>query len=296
MTYPPAGQAEENTLTMQPRWWQALNPAIYLISVLPLFGVLLLAENHAWVEGVAIATLAVVLLQHAINLFNDVSDWQLGADTHKFDSWVRVFAGNTRPVFLQGMISAVVGMALGLLVLSWSGQYWILLVAVPMILLGYLYNAGKKPLSYTVLGEWVTGLCYGPGVFGCLYLVGTGELTPPGIAGMVTFASLAMALLLSHQPPQIETDAEAGKRTFAVRYGKVTTCNTVLLLLLIAVVSFTAALWLAGCASCAAVFISLSAVAAVFSLHDSINPKSVLLTSSMVFVCTMLVSAISPLI
>jgi 1,4-dihydroxy-2-naphthoate octaprenyltransferase len=242
-----------------------------------------------------VATLAVVFLQHAINLFNDVSDWKLGADTHKYDSWVRVFSGNTRPVFWQGVLSAVAGAVLGLLVLALSDKFWILYIATPLVLLGYLYNAGSRPLSYTVLGEWVTGLCYG-GVFACLFLLDNGELTLSGIAGMITFACVAMALLLSHQPPQIDTDRAAGKHTFAVRYGKAITLKSVQALLLVAVTAFAVALWLVDCGACAGVFISLSAFVAISSLRDVINPKSVLLSATLVFVFTLVVSFISPLI
>ena len=296
MGYPQADRAENATLTVQTRWWQALNPAIYLVSVLPFFGVYLITEGAFWIEGVALATMAVVLLQHAINLFNDVSDWQLGADSNKQDSWVRVFDGNTRPVFWQGVSSTLLGVGLGLLVLGQSGKYWILYIAMPMVLLGYLYNAGSRPLSYTALGEWVTGLCYGPGVFGCLYLLGNDQLTPASIGGMVTFACLAMALLLSHQPPQVDTDRNAGKHTFAVRYGVTATVNGVRLLLMIAVIAFALSLWQVDCGACAIVFVSLSAYAAVSVLRDAINPKSVLFAASLVLLFTLVVSVISPLI
>ena len=37
--------------------------------------------------------------------------------------------------------------------------------------------------------------------------------------GAIAFAALAVCRLLSHQPPQIETDRQAGKQSFAVRYG-----------------------------------------------------------------------------
>ena len=60
-----------------PRWWEALNPPVYLVSILPGLGVWLLARtggNESYV--LAAATLAVVLLQHMINVLNDVSDPQ----------------------------------------------------------------------------------------------------------------------------------------------------------------------------------------------------------------------------
>lgn len=179
-----------------------------------------LADSQAlWINGLILSTIAVVLLQHAINLFNDVSDWRLGADTEKMDSWVRIHQQKMSVVQAHGAISFLAGGLLGLAVLIVSAQQWILIYAAPLVVLGFLYNAGKRPLSYTSMGEWVTGLCYGPGVFGCLWLVAGQAISITAILGMAAFAALSVALLLSHQPPQIETDRRAGKHSFAVRYG-----------------------------------------------------------------------------
>ena len=222
------------------KWWQVFNPAIYLISILPAIAVIVLAgENPVWKQGLIFSTLAVVLLQHAINLFNDVSDWNLGADTEKMDSWVRVHNGNTRPVTIHALISFFIGGLIGLSVLILGHKLWIVIIALPLIGLGYLYNAGKSPLSYNWMGEWVTGLCYGPGVFGCLWLAAGLEFNLSALIGMLAFAALAVSLLLSHQPPQFETDRRVGKKSFCVRYGKQKTCQ-------VSVWLFTAALLLIG--------------------------------------------------
>ncbi len=213
------------------RWWHIFNPAIYLISILPAIAVIVLAgQTPVWTQGLALSTLAVVLLQHAINLFNDVSDWNLGADTEKMDSWVRLFDGDTRPVNLQAFISFFSGGIIGLSVLFIGDKLWIVIIALPLIGLGYLYNAGKSPLSYTWMGEWVTGVCYGPGVFGCLWFVAGQPFNLTAVAGMLAFAALAVSLLLSHQPPQIETDRQVGKKSFCVRYGTQKTCQVSVLL------------------------------------------------------------------
>ncbi len=201
-------------------WREALNPPIYLVSVLPGLAVPALAHSSVpHVVGLALATVAVVLLQHAINLFNDAADWRLGADVDKVDSWVRVHDQRAEIAVWHGAISLVVGGLLGVGLLWAQQQLWLIAVALPLVGLGYLYNAGPRPLSYTHLGEWVTGICYGPGVFGCLWLVAGLEFGTGMLLGAIGFGALAMALLLSHQPPQIDTDRRAGKRSFAVRYG-----------------------------------------------------------------------------
>lgn len=261
-------------------WREALNPPIYLVSLLPGLGVPLLAPHPVErTTALALATVAVILLQHAINLFNDAADWRLGADIEKYDSWVRVH-GSPQAAVWHGVLSLLAGGVLGMAVLAQQAQWWILLIALPMVGLGYLYNAGSRPLSYTHLGEWVTGICYGPGVFGCLWLVAGLQPSLAMLAGMTAFAALAMALLLSHQPPQIETDRRAGKRSFAVRYG-VRRTEMVARLLFV--------LFLAACSSVLLVSAGLpvrllaglvALVLVVTLLQVMVNPKRILLAAS----------------
>ena len=132
---------------------------------------------------------------------------------------------------MHGWVSFVAGGLLGLVTLVWLEKLWIMLIALPLIGLGYLYNSGQKPLSYSRSGEWVTAICYG-GVFSCLWLVSSQELGSAIILGSLSFGSLAVALLLAHQPCQIDTDCRVNKRTFAVRFGKEKTYQMVRVLFL----------------------------------------------------------------
>ena len=245
------------------RWWQALDPPIYLISILPGAAVWLLTgvEGRRLAE-VAAATLAVVLLQHAINVLNDVSDWRLGADLDKRNSWVRFHGETPRVASLHGFASLALGALLGLAVLIAADKTWIAPVAAPLVLLGYLYNSGSRPLSYTHLGEWVTGLCYGPGVFGCLWLLAANRPVAVGVLGSIAFFALSVALLLSHQPPQIASDRRAGKLSFAVRYGARRTYLGAKLLFLLFLLTFGLALSSSTADSASRIIYDVSAVIA----------------------------------
>ena len=277
-------------------WRLALNPPIYLVSVLPGLGVPLLAQ---WSVpdplGVALATVAVVLLQHAINLFNDAADWRLGADVEKHDSWVRVHRGRPSVASWHGAASLLAGGLLGLAVL-WLREQWCLLwVALPLVGLGYLYNAGPRPLSYTHLGEWVTGICYGPGVFGCLWLVGGLGVGTEMVAGMLAFAALAVALLLSHQPPQIDTDRSAGKLSFAVRFGAARTVRVARWLFIVFLGALAASL-LSSRTDAIGIAIALLAMVLAWRSHSGpINPKRVLGAASGFVVIALLLVIAAPL-
>jgi len=272
------------------RWWQALNPALYLVSILPGVAVWLLAELPLSRAALWSATLAVVLLQHGINLLNDAKDWQLGADTFKYDSWVRIHRGSVRTAFYHGLISLFIGGVLGLLVLLLHGQLWILGFALPLVLLGVLYNAGRRPLSYTAAGEWATAICYGPGVFGGLWFVAGQPFDGTALLGMAAFAAFATALLFSHQPPQIDSDRQAGKHSFAVRHGAITTYRVAGGLLSATWLLLVAACWVgSGDHFTAIVFTLAAGLAALWVVRVGPNPKRIMLSAALVF----LVSAVT---
>ena len=246
-------------------------------------------NDASWLPALALATLAVVLLQHAINLLNDASDWALGADTEKLDSWVRFHHQNTRVTMAHGWVSFLLGGLLGLTVLVLADKLWIMMVAAPLLILGYLYNSGPRPLSYTHLGEWVTGVCYGPGVFGCLWLLSGEDLDVRAIMGAAAFAALAVCLLLSHQPPQIETDRLAGKQSFAVRYGVRRTRQAVYLLFVVFLLSFGVALWAGdNNALLLPVYAGMSLLALIFVSRQLPKPVTVLIPSTLVLLVTLL--------
>lgn len=290
--------AQADTAGHRPGLLQVLNPPIYLISLLPGIGVwiLLLPHTGSGVRYLAPATLAVVLLQHTINLLNDASDWKLGADSEKYDSWVRFHHDSTRAATLHGWISFALGALLGLAVLVQADKLWILVIAAPMLILGYLYNSGPRPLSYTHLGEWVTGLCYGPGVFGCLWLLGEEKLNLTAVAGMVAFAALAMSLLLSHQPPQIETDRQAGKQSFAVRYGAQRTRLVSRLLFVLFLLSYGGALWTNVDEGIAGQLYGATALLALLRVAFApVKPVNILLPSALLLIVTLFASlAVAP--
>ncbi|MGA7951114.1 MAG: prenyltransferase [Thiobacillaceae bacterium] len=265
-------------------WWRALNPAIYLVSILPGVAVWQLAGTTDGARyALLAATVAVVLLQHSINVLNDVSDWRLGADAEKWDSWVRAHGENLTLASLHGWLSFLAGGLLGLGVLYLSARLWILAIALPMVGLGYWYNSGKKPLSYTRMGEWVTGLCYGPGVVGCLWLLSGTPIDGRCVLAMTGFAALAVALLFSHQPPQIESDRQAGKHSFAVRFGAQQTYHASRLLLMIFLLAY--GLSLGARLDSVVLFVTYcvaAGIAVVAALRKNPNPKLILLLATAV--------------
>ncbi len=209
-------------LSIPLRGWQALQPAIYLISVIPVLW--WFSARTEWNQGIWLLTagLGVTLLQHAVNVFNDANDWNRGADSEKGNSWVRYHDFNVKRVFLHATLSLIAGVTVGLTALIATQKIWVLAAASPWLVLGLLYNLGPSPFAYSRWGELVTGLCYGS-VFACLWLTVPAASPLAAVLSSLGCGCLAVAVLLAHQPPQILTDAAAGKKTHAVIHGAKTT-------------------------------------------------------------------------
>lgn len=263
---------------------QVLQPGIYLISILPTLSILTLEPSaRAGRTSLALAfgTFGVVLLQHAVNVIDDITDWGKRADVAKADSWVRFHGGRLSATRLHAVASTVLGAVVGAVAIVMSGRWVVLWLAVPLVALGFLYNLGRRPLSYTALGEWVTAICYGPGVFGGLWLLVWPTFTIGALLGMAAYAALAAAVLLSHQPPQIETDAAAGKRSFAVRHGAATARRVATWLWRVALACLGAALFVgAGTRASAVAFVVVAVVVAGLRSADP-TPRRILVRTSL---------------
>ena len=101
---------------------------------------------------------------------------------------------------------------------------------------------------------------------------------------MGAFAAFATALLFSHQPPQIETDRQAGKQCFAVRHGATVTyrVSAVLLATTLGLLALAFGLGSRGLASTLP-FVLASVVAVIWVVRVGPNPKRMMLSSTLVF-------------
>jgi 1,4-dihydroxy-2-naphthoate octaprenyltransferase len=167
------------------------------------------------------ALVVAVAIQIGTNYANDYSDHVRGADRQRVGppraaaSGV-VPAGQVRLAAVAAFgVAAVVGLAVSL-----TTDWRLLPLGVLAVAAGWLYTGGPRPYGYAGLGEVFVFV-----FFGLLATVGTTYVhelrVPPAawVAGVAT-GFLACALLALNNLRDIETDAEAGKHTLAVRIGR----------------------------------------------------------------------------
>ena len=163
-----------------------------------------------------------LLIQIGTNFANDYYDFIQGADTAaRVGPRRAVAAGLIAPAVMRRAMWAVfaVAFACGLGLLAWGGP-WLLVIGVASILCGVAYTGGPWPLGYHGLGDVFVFLFFGLVAVGATYFVQTGRLANDALLAGAAIGFLAVNILVVNNYRDVETDAVAGKKTLAVRFGR----------------------------------------------------------------------------
>lgn len=173
--------------------------------------------------GPALAALfGALFLQIGANFANDVFDYEKGADTAER-------LGPTRAV-QAGLISArgmrfgmivvfALALVLGLYLTAVAGPV-ILLIGLASIASAIAYTGGPYPLGYHGLGDLFVFVFFGLVAVCGTAFVEIGQVPALSVASALPVGALATAILVVNNLRDRVTDAGAGKRTLAVRFGR----------------------------------------------------------------------------
>ena len=218
------------------------------------------------------AMVAALLIQIGTNFANDYFDYQKGADTKDRLGPIRmVQSGAISPEAMKGAMLITFSLALipGFYLLM-RGGFPILIIGLSSLVLGYLYTGGPKPLGYLGLGDFLVLIYFGPVAVGGTYFVQTLEINSVVLISGLAPGFLSVALLSVNNLRDADTDASAGKKTLAVRFGKYFARFEYLISIIIAalipvLLPFGRTLWIA---SLVCVF-TLPAIMKIFREEDS---------------------------
>jgi len=172
--------------------------------------------------GAALAAMSgAILIQIGTNYANDYFDFVNGADNEKRVGPTRATAAGLIPP--SAMRAAfIVTFALTLPVIAYltvRGGWPIVAIGVASILSGILYTGGPRPLGYMGLGDVFVLVFFGPVAVAGTYYVQALSVSPRvAIAGLAP-GLISTAILVVNNLRDMETDAEVGKNTLAVRFG-----------------------------------------------------------------------------
>jgi 1,4-dihydroxy-2-naphthoate octaprenyltransferase len=201
----------------------AARPRTLPAAVVPVVVGLAVASRSRPIDWpTAAATLAAALLiQIGTNLANDYYDFVSGADTADRLGPQRITqAGLAEPGVVRAAALAVLALAgaIGVRLVAVGGVP-ILVIGALSLILAIAYTGGPWPLAHHGLGDLFVFLFFGVvAVNGTVWLQG---VVPSmlSLAASLPVACLVTAILVVNNLRDIVTDARAGKRTLAVRFG-----------------------------------------------------------------------------
>jgi 1,4-dihydroxy-2-naphthoate octaprenyltransferase len=219
-----------NKLTV---WILAARPKTLPAAIVPvaLGGALAYHEGAFELLPWAICLVFALLIQVGTNFANDYYDFVQGADGEERIGPKRAVAsGWVTPRQMKVMMFAVFAVAfvIGSTLILYGGS-WLLIVGILSVICGIAYTGGPYPLGYNGLGDIFVFLFFGWVATWITYFVqvGTFEMASlhggglwPFLVGMVPGA-LATNLLVVNNVRDAPLDAEVGKRTLVVRFGRV---------------------------------------------------------------------------
>src|SRR5690625_555875 len=165
--------------------------------------------------------LACLALQIATNLFNEYYDFKRGLDTAESTG---IGGGIVRhglkpknvrtAAFLLYGLAGVIGVYICM-----NSSWWLVVIGLFGMAVGYLYTGGPIPIAYTPFGELFSGLLMGTGFVLISFFIQTNTITVQSLLISIPIAILVGAINMSNNIRDIEEDIKGGRKTLAILLG-----------------------------------------------------------------------------
>lgn len=165
-----------------------------------------------------------VLMQAAVNTFNDYYDYEKGADSaddnvEESDATLIYNNVNPRCALYLAIGFLVAAFALGAYVIYIAG--WIpLAIGVVGAIFVVLYSAGKTPVSYLPIGELVSGVVMGGLIPLACYQALSGVFDLRALLWAVPTIIGVGLIMFTNNTCDIEKDVPVGRKTLSVMLGR----------------------------------------------------------------------------
>jgi 1,4-dihydroxy-2-naphthoate polyprenyltransferase len=163
-----------------------------------------------------------VFLQVGVNYANDYSDGIRGTDEFRVGPARLTGSGLVAPkrVLAVALTSFGIAGVAGVVLVVATGLWWLLAVGAVCIVAAWFYTGGKRPYGYNAMGELFVFVFFGlVATAGTAFVLST-HVTQEAWFGGVAVGLVAVAVLVSNNFRDIDTDIKAGKRTLSVLIGR----------------------------------------------------------------------------
>lgn len=205
-------------------WWMLTRPHTLTAAFVPVtLGTVMSLESGKIDIWLFLAMLAAsILIQIGTNLFNEYFDFVRGLDNENSvgigGAIVRYGMKPKTVLYLAyGLFGAAV--LLGVYICA-SSSWWLALIGLVCMAVGYLYTGGPFPISYTPFGEIMSGVFMGMVIILISYYIQTGGLTWNVFLISLPITILVGGINLSNNIRDLVGDKENGRKTLPILAGR----------------------------------------------------------------------------
>lgn len=205
-------------------WWMLLRPHTLTAAFVPVIVGTLLALKEGSLDIILFLTMLIasLLIQTATNLFNEYFDYQRGLDTAESVGIGGAIVRNgfkPQTILNLAIICIFLSILLGIYICIHS-SWWLAFIGSICIAIGYLYTGGPYPISYTPLGELVSGVFMGVIIILISFFIQTGYITSTAVLHSIPIAITIGAINLANNIRDLDGDKKNGRKTLAILLGR----------------------------------------------------------------------------
>lgn len=216
----------ENEKEMTPLrlMWQMTRPHTLTATFAPVILGTVMALYDTTIDWLLFIAMMVacLMLQIATNLFNEYYDFKRGLDTAES---VGIGGGIVRHglkpknVLTVAILLYVLAAFIGVYICASSSWYLVVIGLIGMAV-GYLYTGGPLPIAYTPFGELFAGALMGTAFVLISYFIQTNEITLLSVLISIPSGILVGGINMANNIRDIEEDRVGGRKTLAILIGR----------------------------------------------------------------------------
>ena len=163
-----------------------------------------------------------LFLQIATNLFNEYYDFKRGLDTvDSVGIGGALVRHGTKPSSVLAFALILYGLSVLIgIYICMNSSWWLVVIGIIGMLIGYLYTGGPMPIAYTPFGELFAGLSMGIGFILIAYFIQTGDVSMTSFLVSVPLGILVGGINMSNNIRDIKEDTIGGRKTLAILLGR----------------------------------------------------------------------------
>jgi 1,4-dihydroxy-2-naphthoate octaprenyltransferase len=205
-------------------WWRLMRPHTLTASFIPVFVGTMLSAIDGQIHWLLFASmlLASMLIQAATNMFNEYYDYKLGLDTDQsVGIGGTIVRDGVKPKKVRNLAFTFYGISILLgIYICVASSWWIAVIGLICMAVGYLYTGGPLPISYTPFGELFSGVLMGTVIIAITYFIQTLTLTAEVIWVSIPVTIFIGSINLANNIRDRDGDKIGGRKTIAVLIGR----------------------------------------------------------------------------